>query len=151
MLSSACILSSSALLYCFLVPIVLRELVSIVVSSPENFESFASSITVERLPGLPVGFEFWSLIESPTDSSNPEIFVSLLQDRLGESVELCCSVTILPGRNNVPVSARRSLQYSSHIEFRENPCCVSARQSPPLSMWEKVPPSSWRNHSVSFG
>ena len=29
-----------------------------------------------------------------------------------ESVELCCSTTILPGRNNVPMSARRSLQYS---------------------------------------
>ena len=85
--------SSSALLYFFLVPIVLRELVVIVVCSPENFDSFSGvahtrSITVERLPGLTVGFEFRSLIESPTGSSNPELFVSLLQDLLGEGVEL---------------------------------------------------------------
>ena len=80
MLSSACILSSSALLYFFLVPIVLRELVANVICSPENFESYASSITVERLPGLTVSFEFRSLIESPSGSSNPELFVSLVQD-----------------------------------------------------------------------
>ena len=87
MFSSACILSSSALLYFFLVPIVLRELVVTVVCSPENFDSFASSITVERLPGFVfvihisgIFAEFWSLVESPTDSSNLELFVSLLQD-----------------------------------------------------------------------
>ena len=39
----------------------------------------------------------------------------------------------------------------SHTVSRENPCCVSDRQSPSRSLWEKVPPSSWRNHSVSFG
>ena len=36
---------------------------------------------------------------------------------------------------------------SSHIVSRENPCCVSDRQPPPRSLWEKVPPSSWRNRS----
>ena len=111
-LSTACILSSSALLYFFLVPIVLREFVLIVVDSPENFEVFASFITVERPTGLTVGFEFWSLIESSTDSSNSELFISLLQDWLGEDVELCYSIPILSGKNNVRVSARRSLQYS---------------------------------------
>ena len=62
------------------------------VSSPENIDSFsgvadASSITVERLPGFVFAIhisgtfaEIWSLVESPTDSSNPELFVSLLQD-----------------------------------------------------------------------
>ena len=78
----------------------------------ENFEVFASFITVERPTGLTVGFEFWSLIESSTDSSNPELFISLLQDWLGEGVELCSSITIFSGKNNVRVSARRSLQYS---------------------------------------
>ena len=29
----------------------------------------------------------------------------------------------------------------SHIVSRENPCCVSERQSPPRSLWEQVPPS----------
>ena len=86
MFSSACILSSSALLYFFLVPIVLRELVAIVVCSPENFESLASSITVERLPRLTVGFEFWSLIESPTGSSNLVLFVSGLTRRMCQIV-----------------------------------------------------------------
>ena len=80
MLSSACILSSSALFYFFFVPTVLREFVAIVVCYPQNFGPFESSITVERLPGLTVSFEFWSLIESPTGSSNPELFVSLVQD-----------------------------------------------------------------------
>ena len=32
----------------------------------------------------------------------------------------------------------------SHIVSRENPCCVCDRQSPPRSLWETVPPSSWR-------
>ena len=37
---------------------------------------------------------------------------TLHQGWLGKCVKLCWSITILSGRNNVPVSARRSLQYS---------------------------------------
>ena len=60
-----------------------------VVCSPENLDSFsgvavASSITVERLPGFMFAIhisgifaEFWSSVESPTDSSNPELFCLL--------------------------------------------------------------------------
>ena len=77
----------------------LRELVVTVVCLPENFDSFnevadAGSITVERLPKKIVFVihvshifaESWSLggggggVNSPTDSSNLELFVSLLQD-----------------------------------------------------------------------
>ena len=73
---------------CFLlVPIVLRELVETVVCLPENFDSFngvadASSIIVERLPGFVfvihvsgIFAESRFLVNSPADSSNPELFV----------------------------------------------------------------------------
>ena len=84
---SACIWSSSALSCFLLVPIVLRELVVIVVCSLENFDSFsgvadANSI-VECLPGFVfvihisgVFAKSRSVVKSPKDSSNPELFVS---------------------------------------------------------------------------
>ena len=61
--------------------------------------------------------------------------------------KLCCSVTISCGRNSVPVSAG-GINPVLHLTLsRENPHCLSDRQSPPRSLWEKVLPSSWRNHS----
>ena len=143
---SAYILSSSAFLCFFLIPIVSRELVVIVVCSPENFESFASSITVERLPGLTIGFELWSLIESPTG------FFESGALSPWEKVSNC----VVPSRTCQEGTMYQRLHEDhsttpSHIVSRENTCCVSDRQSPPRSLWKKVPPSSWRNHSVSFG
>ena len=154
---SACILSSSALLCFLLVPIVLRELVVACGLFTRKLWLIQSSITVERLTQKLCSWstisgifaESWVIGWSPTVTLRiRSSLFSLLQDWLGKCVKLCCSITILFRKEHcTSVCTKITPVLPSHIVSSENPYCVSDRQSPPRSLWEKVPPSS-RNHSV---
>ena len=131
-------------LYCFWVPVVLRELVAIVVCFAQNFKSLASSHRCRASTGIDCRFRV--------------LVIDRIANWLFESRDLYllapgltrrkCRIVLFHqdlAREKITPVLRLILYFVSI-----HPVYLIVNRFL-LSLWEKVPPCSWRNHSVSFG
>ena len=127
----------------------------------ENLDSFsgvadAGSITVERLPEIVFVIHISGIFAESWSWSSRQL---ILQFR--SSLSLCSRVDsenvsdcVVPSRSDQEGTMYQCLcedhsGIHSHIVSCENPYLVSDRQSILRSLWEKVLPSSWRNHRLA--
>ena len=123
--------------------------VDLLTQAPSLSSVYQDFVFVVHISGIFA--ESWSLVNSPTDSWNPDLFC-LLAPGLTRKV---CQIILFHGDlvrkeqcTSVCTRITPVLLLTLYL-VRIRAACVTVNLL--LVLWETVPPSSLRDHSVSFG